>query len=306
MARDVVAVITDSACGIAPQAAASFGVLVVPVSIEGGGESHRDGPVRSHAAATMLGTAGALRTAAPTVAEMANLYRAAADSGADRIVAVMGGVTMSDAVTSAREAAPGSPIPVTVVDTGTVAVGQALAALAAGAVGIGGASADTIAGIAQEVGHRTQMYATVETLEHFRRSGHARLLEDSLGGVEPMRPILRVNRNEAAVVAQGRGEDGARLAVRELVNREARSLRRPVGAVGLSGDSLDPEQISLDVEGPVLVMPSPMSILANAGPGLFMAAATEMPEAFHRLFDRMTARGDATDESLAWTRLERI
>ncbi|WP_159451410.1 DegV family protein [Demequina sp. NBRC 110054] len=301
MARDVVAVITDSACGIAPRAAASFGVLIVPVSIEAAGSAHRDGPVRAHAAATMLDTAGALSTSAPTVSEFADVFRQCAGSGADRIVAVLGGSAMSDAVAHATAAASDSPRPVTVVDTGTVAIGQALAALAAGSVAMAGSGALTIASVAQEVAHRTQLYATVQTLEHFRRSGRAHLVEESLGGLDPMRPILRVNRNAAAVVAQGRGEGGARQSVRELANREARTMRRPVGAVGFGGNALDPDEIELDVEGPVLAMPAPMSLVANSGPGLFMAAAAEMPEAFHQLYDRMAARGEAPASALAWT-----
>jgi DegV family protein with EDD domain len=202
-------------------------------------------------------------TSRPAPEAFSSAYAAAAERGASAIVSVH----LSGAISSTRDAAElaarTAPIPVTVVDSRTVASGCGFAALAAAAAAAEGASAEEVAEIARRRAAASVTYFCVESLEYLRRGGRIGAAQALLGSALAVKPLLSVvdgqitphervrtmsralaRLEELAIEALASGEPGtaADVAVLHLDNRSAadrlaRSLRArgpQVGSVNVS------------------------------------------------------------------------
>ncbi len=264
-----VAVVTDSTSSLAPAVAEQAGVVVVPLQVIVDGTSRPEsfrpsvGTLTPGAVAAALREGRAVSTSRPAPEAFSSAYALAAERGASAIVSVH----LSGAISSTRDAAElaarTAQVPVTVVDSRTVASGCGFAALAAAAAAAEGASPEEVAEIARRRAAASVTYFCVESLEYLRRGGRIGAAQALLGSALAVKPLLSVvdgqitphervrtmsralaRLEELAIEALPSGESGfaADVAVLHLDNRSAadrlaRSLRghEPrVGSVSVS------------------------------------------------------------------------
>ena len=217
-----VAVVTDSTSSLAPAVAEQAGVVVVPLQVIVDGTSRPEsfrpglGTLTPGAVAAALREGRTVSTSRPAPEAFSSAYAAAAERGASAIVSVH----LSGAISSTRDAAElaarTAPIPVTVVDSRTVASGCGFAALAAAAAAAEGASAEEVAEIARRRAAASVTYFCVESLEYLRRGGRIGAAAAMLGSALAVKPLLTVVDGEIRPYERVRTESKALTRLEEL------------------------------------------------------------------------------------------
>ncbi|TNY35030.1 DegV family protein [Thermomonospora catenispora] len=180
-----VAVVTDSSACLPAERPDRHGLIVVPLQVA------IDGDARDETEFTVDRTVRALRerrpltTSRPSPERFARAYATAAGAGASAVVSVHLSSALSGTVAAARLAAETAPVPVHVVDTGTVGMGVGFAALTAAAVARSGGGAAAAADAALRRAELTRSLLCVDTLEHLRRGGR-------IGAAPSPDPVLPV------------------------------------------------------------------------------------------------------------------
>ncbi|HEU0248979.1 MAG TPA: DegV family protein [Gaiellaceae bacterium] len=133
---------TDSS-SLLPPAAALLGVEIVPVHVALDGRRFDDSVESTDDFYRRLRGGAVATTSQPTPSDFADAYGRAADRGAESVVSIHLDRRTSGTIASAEIAASAAPLPVTVVDTGTVSFGVAVCVRAAAAVtAVGGTARD--------------------------------------------------------------------------------------------------------------------------------------------------------------------
>ncbi|GAA3694408.1 DegV family protein [Microlunatus aurantiacus] len=193
-----VAVVTDSTSSLAPDVADRAGVVVVPLQVIVDGTSRPEsfrpsaGTLSPGAVAAALREGRTVSTSRPSPEAFDLAYAAAAERGATSIVSVHLSGAISSTVDAAELAARSASIPVTVVDSRTVAAACGFAALAAASAARYGAGAEEVAGIARRRAAGASTYFCVESLEYLRRGGRIGAAQALLGSALAVKPLLTV------------------------------------------------------------------------------------------------------------------
>lgn len=193
-----VAVVTDSTSSLGPDVAERAGLVVVPLQVIVDGTSRpesfrpRTGTMTPGAVAAALREGRTVSTSRPAPEAFASAYAAAAERGATAIVSVHLSGAISSTVDAAAQAARSAPVPVTVLDSLTVATGCGFAALAAASAARDGASADEVADVARRRAAAAVTYFCVESLEYLRRGGRIGAAQALLGSALAVKPLLTV------------------------------------------------------------------------------------------------------------------
>ncbi|MEI2786334.1 MAG: DegV family protein [Candidatus Nanopelagicales bacterium] len=198
-----IAVVTDSTACLTPAMIAESGVIVVPIHVIVDGRTHLDGvDINSGEVATALVRGASVSTAKPTPQQFLDAYTAAADGGATEILSVHVSAALSGTYDSARLAARDSPVPVTVIDTHSIAMGLGFAAMSAAAAATGGLAAAVDA--ARRSADNSQVLFYVDTLEFLRRGGRIGTASAWLGGALRVKPLLHVVDGQVAPLEKAR------------------------------------------------------------------------------------------------------
>jgi DegV family protein with EDD domain len=280
-----VAVVTDSTASLAPDAADRAGLVVVALQVVLDGTSAPEGTdgVAAGKVAAALRSGRTVTTSRPSPESFSSGYREAAERGAESAVSVhlSGGIssTYEAAVLAARSA----PIPVTVLDSRTLAMALGFAALAgADAAAAGGTVRDVVSVISRRAASSVA-YFYVDSLEYLHRGGRIGAAQALLGSALAVKPLLTVKdgviqpyeRVRTTAKAVGRLEDLA-LTACATVSRPAElqlavhHLDDPAGAHQLA-DRLQArlgEQRSDLPEPPEIVVSEMSAVLGvHVGPG---------------------------------------
>jgi DegV family protein with EDD domain len=191
MAR--IKVVTDSACDLSPALVAEHDVTVVPLSIRFGSEEFVDGSTLSAdefwsrcAASSVLP-----ETSAPSPGAFQEAFTAAGDQGYDGVVCLnlSSEVSATYQAASAAAKAVGDRLPVRVVDTRSLTMGQGLMVLDLAELAASGASLDDLLLRVGELIPRTSVFGVLDTLDHLEKGGRiggARALLGSLLSIKPV------------------------------------------------------------------------------------------------------------------------
>ncbi len=195
-----VSVVTDSAAGLPPEVAERYGITVVPAWLVIGGEQRREDEVPPREVLERWDEG--VSTSVPTPADFVDAVRRSGGGDGTVVLTVAGALTgiNRSAEIAARELGEG----VRVLDTGTGVGSQALIAVAAARAAAAGATLEEVVDVAESVGRRVMLVATLSDLEHLVRSGRvpglARwagrqlnlnpIVELGAGRVRPLRPSL--------------------------------------------------------------------------------------------------------------------
>ncbi|WP_404392922.1 DegV family protein [Humibacillus xanthopallidus] len=220
-----VRVVTDSTAYLPAEDVQRHGIEVVPLHVIVGGRDHVEGrDVTAEQVAEALRHYTIVTTSRPTPQVFAETYQRLADEGASAVVSIHLSSQMSGTIEAARLAASEAPIPVEVVDSGTLGMAMGFAVIAAAEVAAQGDSQDGTPGVEAVVAAaraRLDLSAVlfyVDTLEHLRRGGRIGAASALLGSALAIKPILTVR--------------GGRIIPVEKVRTSSRALARIVAMVG--------------------------------------------------------------------------
>ncbi|MFB4315398.1 DegV family protein [Actinomadura sp. 21ATH] len=201
------AVVTDSTAYLPPGLAERHGLIVVPLQIAVGDALHDENTIPTRDVLRAPAT-----TSRPAPGRFAAAYEEAAAGGATAIVSVHLAAAMSGTVDAARLAAKDAPVPVHVVDSGTVGLGLGFAALSAAATALDGAAPADVAAAAGRRAELTRSLFYVDTLDHLRRGGRIGAAATFLGSALMVKPLLVI--------------DDGRIAPLEKVRTSSRAIAR--------------------------------------------------------------------------------
>lgn len=121
------AVVVDSAAYLPESLIEQYGLLVAPLSVEIDGEQYLEGvDITADEFYGRVGAAKSVSTSQPAPGRLVELYHRAAEEGAEEIVSIHIGSSISGTVQSAQLASESSPVPVTVIDTGQASFAEGL------------------------------------------------------------------------------------------------------------------------------------------------------------------------------------
>jgi DegV family protein with EDD domain len=279
-----VAVVTDSAASLPVGLAQKWGVRVVPLQVIVDGVAHAEGAeISSEEVLADLVAGRTVTTSQPSPAAFEQAYRHAERAGARAIVAVIISGKLSGTASVAQVAAAGVGIPVTVVDTETVAMATGYAAIAAAALAALGADAEAVADEARRVAASSICMFTVDSLDHLRRGGRIGPAVAAMGKVLGVRPLLSVEAGEVELYERVRTTARARAALIECAEEAIAERVRPALAVMALDDAeyVEDAARSLEAAHPRLAMTvrTPVSAVlsAHAGPGALAVVVVDLP-----------------------------
>jgi DegV family protein with EDD domain len=221
-----IAVITDSTACLTPDMATDAGLRVVPIQVLVNGRTFRDGvDITSDEVAQALSSGASVSTSKPTPQDFLTAYTGAKQAGAAEIVSVHISAQLSGTCDSARLAARDAGIPVTIVDSKTIAMGLGFAAMAAARAAGTGAGAQEAAEVARRSAANSQVLFYVDTLEFLRRGGRIGKASAWLGGALRVKPLLHVVNGEVAPLEKARTATRALARLAEIAEEAAQGRR---------------------------------------------------------------------------------
>ncbi|MQA94170.1 MAG: DegV family EDD domain-containing protein [Streptosporangiales bacterium] len=189
-----VALVTDSTAYLPVDLVSRYDLSVVPLQVVIGGRVREEGVhVGSSDVAEALRSWIPVTTSRPSPERFAQAYQAAAEAGAAAIVSMHLSGQLSGTVEAASFAAEDAPVPVRVVDSGSVGMGLGLAVLAAARAAVAaGADVEAVAEAGAAQAARTRSIFCVDTLEHLRRGGRIGPAAQLVGSALMVKPLLHV------------------------------------------------------------------------------------------------------------------
>jgi DegV family protein with EDD domain len=189
-------VVTDSACDLTDELASSAGITVVPLTIRFGSEELLDRRDLSPADfwRRCKESPALPETAAPSPGAFQEAFEQAADQGASGILCV----TLSSGVSATYQSALTAAatftdrIPVTVVDSRSLTMGQGLMCLAAAERAAAGDDLDSIARMVTDQIGRTHVFGVLGALDHLQRGGRIGGAAALVGSLLSIKPVIQV------------------------------------------------------------------------------------------------------------------
>jgi fatty acid kinase fatty acid binding subunit len=220
-----IAVVTDSSANLPAQLVVESGITVVPILLTYGGETYRDGidvqPAELYA--WLRANKHVPGTASPSAGDFLRVFAGLIERGVEAVVTIVPPARLSGTFNSALTAARLMVgLPVRVIQTGTVAMGQGFAALEAARAVAAGADLEGVILRANEIAEKVELLAAIDTLEYLRRGGRIGAVGALLGQALHVKPVLCVANGRVELFAKTRTHSAA-------VGRMLEQMREHVG-----------------------------------------------------------------------------
>jgi DegV family protein with EDD domain len=266
-----VRVVTDSACDLSEELTRSLGVTVVPLTIRFGDEELVDRHDLSPDQFWQRCKAGGAlpQTAAPSPGAFQRAYQQAADDGCDGVVCLTLSSGVSGTYQSACTAAESfGAVPVRVIDTRALTLGQGLLVLAAAEDAATGATVERIAEATTERAGRTRVLGVLGSLDHLQRGGRIGGAQALLGSILSIKPVVQLKDGLVAEESKQRTRARALEYMVDKVRAEG-PLERLAVADGQAADiALVLDKLAdVIVEHPMVVAELGPVVGTHAGPG---------------------------------------
>ena len=191
-----VKIVTDSSCDLPDELVAELGIDVVPLTIRFGSEElvDRRDLTPSEFWARCSRSAELPSTAAPAPGAFEEVFRKAAADGAEGVVCV----DLSSKLSATGEAAQAAAravadvVPVRVVDSLSVTLGEGMIAVEAARRAAAGAGLEEIVALAEDMARRTKVFGSLDTLEYLKRGGRIGAAQALLGSMLSIKPCIEV------------------------------------------------------------------------------------------------------------------
>jgi DegV family protein with EDD domain len=234
-------IVTDSACDLTDQLVKEHNVGVVPLTIRFGTEEFEDRRQLTPAEfwERCRASKALPETAAPSPGAFQNAYQAAADEGAESVLCLTISSKVSGTYASARTAAESfTSVPVRVVDTYSLTMGQGLLVIAAAEEAAAGAGLDELITATEGRIPRTRIYGVLGGLEHLQRGGRIGGAKALLGSLLNIKPVIQLKDGEVAEESKQRTRARALTYMSDKVAADA-PLERLAVADGACDDFAD-------------------------------------------------------------------
>ncbi len=215
----MIRIVTDSAANLPPHIAQQYNVTVVPLYVQVGNDTYREGINLSQGEFfTRLPNANPLPTTSqPSPADFEDVYRSIVEAG-DEIVSVHISSKLSGTNNSARNAANAlDDAPISVVDTLSASVGEALMVMAAARMAQAGKSRQEIVSKIEALANQTLLVLTLDTLEYLRKGGRIGGAAAFLGGLLRVKPVIYIKDGK---LEPGERARSRRKAIEQMVQME--------------------------------------------------------------------------------------
>lgn len=274
-----IGVVTDSAAALPEDWVKEHGrylrVVPMPVMIDQQifSEGTDDVPTEL---ALGLAMGKSVRTSRPAPGQLLRAYRELAEAGVKQIISIHLSGALSGTVEAARWGAGQSPVPVTVVDSLTVALAEGFAVMDVVEAAALGASLDRLVELANRA-PQNHVFFAVPSLEQLRRGGRIGAAASMLGTLLNVKPILSVC--DGHIVAYEKVRTHARALARLVtLARDEAAARGPEAriAVHYFGDEGTAAEIVHELADAtrfeVLSIPVPAVLGAHTGAGVLAVA----------------------------------
>lgn len=187
-------IVTDSACDLPQPLVDELGIVVVPLTIRFGDEEFVDredltpGEFWARCAASPV----LPETAAPAPGQFEAAYRHLADEGATGIVVVALSGALSATIQSADLAARAAPVPVRIVDSRSVTMGEGMMATACARAALAGATLDEVEALGLDLADRTRVFGALDTLDNLKKGGRIGGAKALLASALAIKPLIEV------------------------------------------------------------------------------------------------------------------
>jgi DegV family protein with EDD domain len=256
-------VVTDTACDLPDEQLAEMGIGLVPLHIRFGNEelvdrtelSTKEFWARSADSPTLP------ETSAPSPGAFHETFTSLADEGASGIVCVNLSSKLSATIQAARQAARDleGTLPVTVVDSLSVTMGEGLIVLEAAQKAAAGGTIEEVADAARVAVDQTHVFGAIDTLENLKRGGRIGGAAALLGSILAIKPVIEVR--EGVVEQESKQRTRAK-SLRYLADKVLAA--GPISRLAAFGaDAADFDQFLDMLDG---VRPSERLLLGDIGP----------------------------------------
>ena len=274
-----VAIVTDSTAYLPADLLVAHGIRVVPVQVVVSGQPFDEGTEISPAeVAEALRAWAVVTTSRPSPERFAAAYADAAAAGATAIVSAHLSGDMSGTCDAATLAAREASIPVTVVDTRSVAMAMGFAVLEGARAAESGADAATVARVITERAAASSALFYVDTLDYLRRGGRIGAAQALLGQALAVKPILELVNGHVAPLEK------VRTTARALARLEELVIERAAGrACDIAVHHLDSATRAEDLAGRLVARLADSRVIvgevgavvgAHVGPGMVAVAVS--------------------------------
>jgi len=270
-----VAIVTDSAADLPPEAAAAAGITVVPLVVSFGSQTFKAGTELSTEEFWRRMTAPDApfpTTAASSPGDFKAAYDKAFADGADAIVSVHVAGSLSGTLKSAQIAQGMLPDrEIHVVDSGSASMGEGILAQVAAETAALGVAAAEIARILTERAPDVDLFVALDTLDYLKKGGRISGPQAAIGNFLSVKPIITIREGAVHTADKPRTSGKARARVIELltgrpIERLAVLFTPPADGAAFRrelverlGGSIDAAQVSLQPVG--------ASVGPHLGPG---------------------------------------
>ncbi|MBC8078404.1 MAG: DegV family protein [Chloroflexales bacterium] len=221
----MVKVVVDSCADMPEALVKKYGITVVPLAVQFGRESLRDGVEISHdefyrrLAATQATSMP--KTSQPALGEFEQTYRELLRDG-DGVVSIHISGKLSGTVRAAQQAADMvDPARIRVVDSGQAVMTQGYMAIAAVEAASRGASLDEIVAQIARIAERGFIYVGLDTLRYIQQGGRIGRMQAFLGTLLSVKPIFEVKGGEVQPQEQVRSAKRMAARLGEMAQAQA-------------------------------------------------------------------------------------
>jgi DegV family protein with EDD domain len=265
-----VQLVTDSASDLPHEVAMEHGIAVVPLTVRFGETELVDREQLTPSQFWVRCAASAVlpETAAPPPGAFRTVFEQAAMQGRSGVLCVTLSSALSATYQAAVTAAAGSPLPVRVVDSRSITMGEGLMVMAGAELAAKGAALDEVSRTVKELVERTRVYGALATLDNLRRGGRIGPAAAVFGSLLSIKPIIEVRRG----MVEGESKQRTRRRSLEYLAAKVRQHGRPQRLAVVHGNASDLGEF-LDLLGPgpdgrpPLVCELGPVIGTHAGPG---------------------------------------
>jgi DegV family protein with EDD domain len=256
-------VVTDTACDLPDALLAEMGIGLVPLHIRFGDEELVDRTELSTKEfwARTADSPALPETSAPSPGAFHDAFTAMADDGATGVVCVSLSSKLSATIQAARQAARDleGTLPVMVVDSLSVTLGEGLVVLEAAQRALQGGDIDEVVSAATSAAAHVKVFGAIDTLDNLKRGGRIGGAAALLGSLLSIKPVIEVR---GGVVEQESKQRTRTKSLRYLADKvlAAGPITR-LAAFG--GDAADFDQFLDMLDG---VHPTERLLLGDVGP----------------------------------------
>lgn len=231
-----ISVVTDSVATVPASLIAELGIHVVPIILNHGGRSYRDGEdlTPGEFYELLRSSDEAPVTSTPSVGDVGEIYRQAA-AASTGVVGIHLSAAMSATHETALLAAQSIEQPVRVVDSATASMAQGFVVIEAARAAVAGGGIDAVVEHAEAMKSRVRFYAFVETLEYLHRGGRIKGAAALMGSALQLKPVIHIVDGMIEPYVKPRTRRRAIQTLVDIMTREVDD--RPVHAAVIHADA---------------------------------------------------------------------